>query len=728
MNRVSPISRSHPARADAADGSASPRYWAYLSYSHRDEADAKWLHAALEKFAVPPTLVGRDTAGGPAPKSFRPIFRDRQELAASGDLGHDIREALAGSRFLIVLCSPAAAASHWTNQEIATFKRLHPRGAILAAIIAGEPWASLMPGRESEECFPPALRVVFDLRGRPTAKRSEPIAADLREGRDGRRMGMLKVAAGMLGVGLDDLVHREAQRRQKRLTYIAAASLAGMTLTSGLAVFAFDKRDEARDQRREAEGLVGFMLGDLRGKLEPLGRLDALDAVGARALAYFEKQDKSELSDAALAQRSRALTMMGEIASSRGDLDGALRRYHEAMTGTAEALRREPDDPQRIFDHAQNVYWVGEIALQRGQMDRAEVQMREYKRLAGQLIAFDPSKSEWQMEGIYADANLGIVLWELGRYPDAAAIFQSSLAEIEKLALAAPQNAEYRKSLIETLAWLADAREKQGRIEDALTQRTRQIGLLTPLIDAPKSDVDNKRQLVVAHRAAGRLFAMRGDLSASVDHLGQAVRIGHELMRTEPDNASWAGIAATSYLDLGELQLAAGQADQAGNSARVGCNIGDRLIGRDSSVKSWRVDLRIACLSLRARLALVGRASDEARIRSDQLVKLARTEADKDASTESRLMLSNAELLRGIIASATGDPEASQGAYQAALLAWPTGVALTPQLTGRQVLILDGLGRRAEAKAGAAKLEAMGYRHPTYLSDRMIVKRREGEK
>ena len=185
------------------------------------------------------------------------------------------------------------------------FKRLHPGRQILAAIVAGEPWASLMPGREAEECFPPALRTQFDRRGRPTAKRAEPIAADLREGRDGRSMGMLKIVAGMLGVGLDDLVQREAQRRQKRLTYIAAASLAGMTLTSGLAVFAFDARDEARDQRREAEGLVGFMLGDLRDKLEPIGRLDALDAVGARALAYFGKQDKSELSDAALAQRSR---------------------------------------------------------------------------------------------------------------------------------------------------------------------------------------------------------------------------------------------------------------------------------------------------------------------------------------------------------------------------------------------------------------------------------------
>ena len=82
----------------------------------------------------------------------------------------------------------------------------------------------------------------------------------------------------MLGVGLDELVQREPTRRQRRLAILAAASLGGMAVTSTLAVTAIQARDEARDQRREAEGLIGFMLGDLKDKLEPIGRLDALDA------------------------------------------------------------------------------------------------------------------------------------------------------------------------------------------------------------------------------------------------------------------------------------------------------------------------------------------------------------------------------------------------------------------------------------------------------------------
>ena len=148
------------------------RYCAFLSYGHRDADTARWLHESLERFRVPQALVGKVTANGPIPARLVPIFRDRHELAASGDLAREIEAALSDSRFLIVLCSPAAAASRWTGAEIDRFKKLRPDGCVLAAIIDGEPFASEMPGREAEECFPPALRHKYDKRGRATKQRA----------------------------------------------------------------------------------------------------------------------------------------------------------------------------------------------------------------------------------------------------------------------------------------------------------------------------------------------------------------------------------------------------------------------------------------------------------------------------------------------------------------------------------------------------------------------------
>src|SRR5207302_10559571 len=149
--------------------------------------------------------------------------------------------------------------------------------------------------------------------------------------REGGRVAFLELVAGMLGVGLDDLVQGEQTRRQRRMAWLAAASLAGMAVTSTLAVAAFEARNAAREQRREAEGLVAFMLGDLKDKLEPIGRLDALDGVGSRVLAYYSKQDTSELSDAALLQRSRALSITAQVAYLRGNFDQAQVLYQQAM-------------------------------------------------------------------------------------------------------------------------------------------------------------------------------------------------------------------------------------------------------------------------------------------------------------------------------------------------------------------------------------------------------------
>ncbi|HYX47478.1 MAG TPA: toll/interleukin-1 receptor domain-containing protein, partial [Sphingomicrobium sp.] len=231
----------------AADGDSEgrrprlrTRYYAFVSYSHKNKELADWLHRELERFRVPHALAGRLTATGVVPRRLTPIFRDQHDLSAADDLAVEIEAALAASQFLVVLCSPIAAKSRWMNLEIESFKRTRPEGCVLAAVADGEPFASDIPGREADECFPAALRFKYDRRGHRTAKRAEPLAADFREGGEGRRLAFLKLVAGMLGVGLDELVQRETTRRHRRLAYVAAASLTGMAVTSALAITALE--------------------------------------------------------------------------------------------------------------------------------------------------------------------------------------------------------------------------------------------------------------------------------------------------------------------------------------------------------------------------------------------------------------------------------------------------------------------------------------------------------
>lgn len=712
MNKwTRPFEWNRASAAPAGSGAArAPKshYYAFLSYSHQDAAIADWLHDELESFVVPSTLTGKLTSNGVIPSRLTPIFRDRHELAAADDLGEEIEEALASSHCLIVLCSPAAAASRWTNDEIATFKRLHPDGCIIAAITSGEPFASDIAGREAEECLPPALRQKYDRRGRPTGRRAEPLAADLRQGGGGRRLGFLKIVAGMLDVGLDDLVQREQLRRQRRLAWITAAALAAMLVAIALAVTAINARDAARDQRREAESLVEFMVGDLKDKLDPIGRLDVLDGVGSRVLAYYSKQDTSELTDAALLQRSRALSLMAQVAYQRGNLTSAQQLYHEAMAGTEEAVRRDPSDPQRLFDHAQNVFWIGEVARYRGVPDQAAAGYREYRRLAYRLAELEPDNLKYRMEVLYGEENVGISLFNQRHYAQAAAQFVAAIRPMEKLASLYPDNVTYQKEVAKGYYWFAEAQRSQGKLDAAIATRQQQLGLLDRLMSGGASDVDLVRQSVITHLALGLLFGEENQSERSLEQLQIALADAERLVAVEPKNAFWKTATAMAQLALAKEYLQLGETGSARQHAAAGCELSARLNATGAGIARVRI-LQTDCLTMRSRLALAGGDTAQAASAADRALASARSERNEDPVTD-RYRVAAAFLLLGDVRRRAGDSAAAASAWNAGLAQLPQGVAERPADMSTRSDLLRRVGRNAEAETLAARLASIGYR------------------
>jgi tetratricopeptide (TPR) repeat protein len=218
------------------------RYSAFISYNHRDKRIAAWLHKAIETYWIPKRLRGRQTRLGVLESRLPPVFRDREELAASSDLSQSIREALAASGCLIVVCSPDSARSQWVNEEVRTFISLGRRDQIQCLIVRGGLETALTD--LVRDYLPPAL---FEGGG------PEPLAADLRPGRDRPREAILKLLAGILGIPFDELRQREQARRQRRMALVASGLGAGLVVTSGLAAAAFLARNEAVRERDIAE-------------------------------------------------------------------------------------------------------------------------------------------------------------------------------------------------------------------------------------------------------------------------------------------------------------------------------------------------------------------------------------------------------------------------------------------------------------------------------------------
>jgi WD40 repeat protein len=205
-------------------------YWAFITYSHRDRKWSEWLHRSLETYKIPKRILISQNDAKTIPKRIFPIFRDREELPGASDLGYKINLALRQSRYLIVICSPHSAKSHWVNEEVKTFKALGRESRILCLIIDGEPNASDKPDSSTNECFPKAIRYHVNKAGKITQKRVEPIAADARPEGDGKKNALLKLIAGILDVGLDALKQRDQERRL-RIMVIATIIMAAMLVS-----------------------------------------------------------------------------------------------------------------------------------------------------------------------------------------------------------------------------------------------------------------------------------------------------------------------------------------------------------------------------------------------------------------------------------------------------------------------------------------------------------------
>lgn len=189
------------------------RYRAFISYSHRDRVAGDKLFKRLDGYRPPKALRGYATRFGPVPAKLYPVFRDREELAASPDLTGRLQAALEASDHLVVVCSPHAAASRWVNHEVEAFRELGRADRIHAVVVDGEPM----------KAFPPALT---------QGRAMEPIAADLRKGGDGWNEGTLKVIAGL---DFGQLKDRElARARVHAFLYSAIAGVFAL-----LAVVAF---------------------------------------------------------------------------------------------------------------------------------------------------------------------------------------------------------------------------------------------------------------------------------------------------------------------------------------------------------------------------------------------------------------------------------------------------------------------------------------------------------
>ncbi|MEE8523348.1 MAG: protein kinase, partial [Thermoanaerobaculia bacterium] len=206
-------------------------------------------------------------------------------------------------------------------------------GVLLYQMVAGDFSRSLAPGWRrdvADEILAEDVASFTD--GRPERRPASALdVAERIRTLDKRRRARAEKEARRLAF-------ETSQRRRRLATTVASVTLAVLAIVTVMAVRENRARQDAEASRgraamrqSQAEDLIGFMLGDLREKLDPVGRLDILDEVGAQAMEYFAAVPEAELSDEEVARRSQALRQIGEVRIDQGRLAAAIKPLDESL-------------------------------------------------------------------------------------------------------------------------------------------------------------------------------------------------------------------------------------------------------------------------------------------------------------------------------------------------------------------------------------------------------------
>jgi tetratricopeptide (TPR) repeat protein len=497
------------------------RYSAFISYSHYDSTFVRRLHRRLETYRLPRRLRGasaRVNANG----RLKPVFRDREELGAAGDLNASVRAALADAGHLIVVCSARTEASAWVRREIALFRQLHGDGAVFAVLIEGA----------TEDAFQALFRGA-------DGDGTEPLAADFRRTGDGGRLAFLKLVAGLADVRLDALVQRDAQRRVRRVSMISFASLAAMAAMGVLALVAVRARNDALREEARGETLIDYMLTDMRGRLKSVGRLDLLDALNKGATAYYASQDLARLPASALEQRAKLLQAIGEDDESRGQLTEAAAQFEEAARTTKALLDEAPDDQARIFAHSQSEFWVGQVALLLGNYNNVEAHFQVYFELANKLVEKAPRDPDMLMERGYAQSNLGIFFLRRQKYSGAEKFFIDALLDFIKVGEIRRDDSNTWQQVATGYAWLGTVKRLQGSCAASLTALGKERKILENLKERDGRNTEIRYSLIANELASARATMCEKNWQAAIAILEQGKGEAAALAETDSNRADF---------------------------------------------------------------------------------------------------------------------------------------------------------------------------------------------
>ncbi|MBL4661161.1 MAG: winged helix-turn-helix domain-containing protein [Alcanivoracaceae bacterium] len=299
-----------------------------------------------------------------------------------------------------------------------------------------------------------------------------------------------------------------------------------------------------------AEGLITFMVGDLKDKLRPIGKLDLLEMVGKKIIDYYDNRVESIQSVRSQLQYNKALNTLGEADVTLGKLASAENLFEMAISKDLAIYKGVESQISALFSYSQSNYWLGYIYFLKNDFNRSQAYWTNYLDLTKKLVKLESDNDTWKLENSYALNNLGTLNFQHNNLEKAENYFSLSAKLKKQIIDHHPYNIEYLGELSDTISWQANIFDKRNMLIRANEMYAESLGIIQKIIYMDKGNKRWEHSLARANYRMALSYYDLGELNKMKYYLDQALPILIKLNNFDNGNQLWISDLINNYILL----------------------------------------------------------------------------------------------------------------------------------------------------------------------------------
>ncbi|MGB9991843.1 nSTAND1 domain-containing NTPase [Massilia sp. SM-13] len=335
---------------------------------------------------------------------------------------------------------------------------------------------------------------------------------------------------------IDSSLKRVRLGERIRMAAIGAICLLAI-LAAALGLAARGAQLKAEAHRKEAEGLMGYMLREFVSSLRPLGRLDLLNSISERAESYLSSTGAGDA--ATQLQRAESLQLIAEVESARGHQDKAASTLHTAHAMLTGLDQGKSTERALLLALAGNASQQAEMHMDRKDLDGALHWMKQQLAYAQRAAEARPDDRDLWIQVAYAHNGIGGVLLRQGKSEQAAVHQAASLAQRRRALAQDPDNRKLKGDLANNLSWLAETRKTLGQFDAAMALFREEEILLSGILQAAPEESMWAARLAYSVYHQGELLLREKKMKEAGERLNEAARVMARISARDPSNQRW---------------------------------------------------------------------------------------------------------------------------------------------------------------------------------------------